>query len=164
MTCNIHILLILYYYFTRSIWTLPNYISSWIILANYEDRTTIARNPRAADAHRFSPNHLSVVPALMTCCTSVTIIVVVLFLVHPCIYRIRCREGTAAAPEDVLAVGPTRVYELTVSDPLVSIVLGVGTKGVVPMHMPDAHCTASGVVSVDIVLWRILGVGELDGG
>ncbi|KAB1670025.1 hypothetical protein ES319_1Z206200v1 [Gossypium barbadense] len=100
---------------------------------------------------RVAPNHLSIMPANLTCCATVRAVIVVGLLINPHIYSIGSRE-VSTAPSKVLTIRSTGVHKVAISHALLSIVLCIGSYGVVPSHGTNADSRSSCVVSVEVVL------------
>lgn len=109
-------------------------VAHWVVVADDEDCPTSALDASAPELNGVAPDHLSVVPTDLSGGACIGCIVVVLFLAHPRVHSVGGIVLQATPPEEVLAVGSTRVHELAVVDPLIGIVLSIGRHGGVPRH------------------------------
>ena len=135
---------------------LADVVAGGIVVAGDEDGPAVALDAGAADARRFAPHHLRVMPAHLTGRTGISIVVVELALADPALHRLSPRPLLSAPPEEVLAVGSVGVYKGAVCSPQIGVALGVRRHGSVPLDRGNSFPSPGNVVGVQVILRGVL--------
>lgn len=134
-------------------------VTRGVIAANDVVPAVGALDPGTANIDRVTPHDLRVVQALVRPDARIRAVAIVLLLSHPQVHRGCTAETAAAALGKVLTVGPARVGQRAVADPLVSVGLRVASEGRAPCDVGHADLGPGGVVAVEVVCGQALGSG-----
>ncbi|TYH02252.1 hypothetical protein ES288_A09G124800v1 [Gossypium darwinii] len=139
-------------YFIFSVRSLTNDIACRSIVASNESSTSVAPHLSTPKTNRVAPNHLSIMPANLACCTTVGVVIVVYPLTNPHSYSTSARK-VSATPGKILTIRSTGVNKVAVVIALISVVLCIGSHGVIPNHRANTDGCSSCIVSIEVVLW-----------
>ncbi|EOX97255.1 Uncharacterized protein TCM_006334 [Theobroma cacao] len=142
---------------------LPDEVAWRVIVATDESSTIAAPYLSTTETNRAAPNHLSVMPANLAWCTSVRGVIIVGLLINPHPHGVGSRKVSAAHCK-VLAIRSTGVHEVAIANVLIGVVLCKGSYVVVPSHGANTDRCTSRVVSIEVVLRGVLGMGGEDQG